>query len=161
MFHVFPKVSQPLNSPNRKGGAQRSQLSTVHIHPWNFFFFPYLQETVISTLVAGMLPVNGSKSYTEDMSSSLSITSPSIISIVRPRSGSGLIREAHSLTPPERVESPVSPQTRSETRRSPVRAGEAATAQMVKLKKTGERGGKELGHWVRNPRRERNGSALV
>lgn len=84
-----------------------------------------------------MLPVNGSKSYTEDMSSSLSITSPSIISIVRPRSGSGLIREAHSLTPPERVESPVSPQTRSETRRSPVRAGEAATAQMVKLKKTG------------------------
>lgn len=38
----------------------------------------YLHETVISTLVAGMLPVNGSNSYTEAMSSSLSITSPSM-----------------------------------------------------------------------------------
>lgn len=160
MFHVFPERLTTTEQPQQKGWG--SAVTTFYrAHSPTELFFPYLQETVISTLVAGMLPVNGSKSYTEDMSSSLSITSPSIISIVRPRSGSGLIREAHSLTPPERVESPVSPQTRSETRRSPVRAGEAATAQMVKLKKTGERGGKELGHWVRNPRRERNGSALV
>lgn len=87
-----------------------------------------------------MLPVIGSKSYTDDMSSSLSITSPSIISIARARGGSGLIREAHSLAPTERVESPVTPQTRSETRRPPVRPGEAATSQMLKLDKREEEG---------------------
>ncbi|MEQ2158078.1 hypothetical protein GOODEAATRI_008561, partial [Goodea atripinnis] len=93
-------------------------------------------ETVISTFVAGMLPVIGSKSYTDDMSSSLSITSPSIISIVGARAGSGVIREAHSLAPTERVESPlVTPETRSETRRPPVRPGEAATSQMLKLER--------------------------
>lgn len=54
----------------------------------------HLQETVISTLVAGMLPVIGSKSYTEDMSSSLSITSPaSIVSTGRARAAGS----AHSL----------------------------------------------------------------
>ncbi|KAL6458899.1 hypothetical protein MHYP_G00323710 [Metynnis hypsauchen] len=39
---------------------------------------PYLQETEISTLVAGMFPVMGSNSHTEAMSSSLSVTSPSM-----------------------------------------------------------------------------------
>lgn len=39
---------------------------------------PYLQETVSSTLVAGMVPVSGSKSLTDAMSSTLSITSSSI-----------------------------------------------------------------------------------
>eukprot|EP00064_Thunnus_orientalis_P010300 superscaffoldBa00001385_g10326 len=82
-----------------------------------------------------MLPVIGSKSYTDDMSSSLSITSPSIISIARARGGSGLIREAHSLAPTERVESPVTPDTRSETRRPPVRPGEAATSQVLELER--------------------------
>lgn len=95
----------------------------------------HLQETVISTLVAGMFPVIGSKSYTDDMSSNLSITSPSISSIARVRGGSGLIREAHSLAPTERVESPVIPGTRSETRRPPVQPGEAATSQMLKLER--------------------------
>lgn len=38
----------------------------------------YLHETVISTLVAGISPVMGSNSHTEAMSSSLSITSPSM-----------------------------------------------------------------------------------
>lgn len=38
----------------------------------------YLHETVISTLVAGISPVIGSNSHTEAMSSSLSITSPSM-----------------------------------------------------------------------------------
>lgn len=95
----------------------------------------HLQETVISTLVAGMLPVIGSKSYTDDVSSSLSITSPSIMSIARARGGSGVIREAHSLAPAVRSESPVTPDNRSETRRPPVRPGEAATSQMLKLKR--------------------------
>ena len=113
----------------------------------------HLQETVISTLVAGMLPVIGSKSYTDAMSSSLSITSPSIMSIARARSGSGLIREAHSLAPTERVESPVPPQSRSETRRSLVRPGEAATSQMLKLS---EEGGTE----GVNARREAEGECL-
>lgn len=90
---------------------------------------------MISTLVAGMLPVIGSKSYTDDMSSSLSITSPSIISIARDRGGSGLIREAHSLAPTECVESPVTPDTRSETRWPPVRPGEAATSQVLELER--------------------------
>lgn len=95
----------------------------------------HLQETVISTLVAGMLPVIGSKSYTDDVSSSLSITSPSIMSIARARGGSGVIREAHSLAPAVRSESPVTPENRSETRRPPVRPGEAATSQMLKLER--------------------------
>lgn len=95
----------------------------------------HLQETVISTLVAGMLPVIGSKSYTDDVSSSLSITSPSIMSIARARGGSGVIREAHSLAPAVRSESPVTPDNRSETRRPPVRPGEAATSQMLKLER--------------------------
>ncbi len=38
----------------------------------------YLHETVISTLVAGISPVTGSNSHTEAISSSLSITSPSM-----------------------------------------------------------------------------------
>lgn len=84
---------------------------------------------MISTLVAGMLPVIGSKSYTDDMSSSLSITSPSIISIARSRCGAGLTRDPHSLVLTERVESP---ETRSETKWPPVRPGEAATSQMLK-----------------------------
>lgn len=87
---------------------------------------------MISTLVAGMLPVIGSKSYTDDMSSSLSITSPSTISIARSRGGSGLIREPHSLALTERVESPFTPETSSETRWPPVRPGEAATSEMLK-----------------------------
>lgn len=102
----------------------------------------HLQETVISTLVAGMLPVIGSKSYTDDMSSSLSITSPSIISITaRSLGGSGLIREPLSLALTERVESPVvTPETRSETRRPPVPPGEAATSQMLALERREEKG---------------------
>lgn len=101
---------------------------------------PHLQETVISTLVAGMFPVIGSKSYTEDMSSSLSITSPpSIMFKGRARAaGSGVIREAHSLllAPEERVASrETPPERRSETRRPPVRPGEAATSQMLKLER--------------------------
>lgn len=95
----------------------------------------HLQDTVISTLVAGMLPVIGSKSYTDDVSSSLSITSPSIRSIARARGGSGVIRELHSLAPAVRSESPVTPENRSETRRPPVRPGEAATSQMLKLER--------------------------
>lgn len=38
----------------------------------------YLQDTVISTLVAGMLPLMGSKSQTVAVASTLSITSPSM-----------------------------------------------------------------------------------
>lgn len=90
----------------------------------------HLQETVISTLVAGMVPVIGSKSYIDDMSSSLSRTSPSIISMAGDRAGSGVIREADSLAPTERVESLV---TKSETKRPPVRPGEAATSETLKL----------------------------
>lgn len=92
-----------------------------------------------------MLPVIGSKSYTDDMSSSLSITSPSIISIARSRGGSGLIREPHSLVL-TRVDSPVPPETRSETRRPPVRLGEVATSEMLRLDKREEEGEGE--HWV-------------
>lgn len=60
---------------------------------------------MISTLVAGMFPVIGSNSYTEAMSSSLSITSPSIGASARAsaRGGSGAIRDSHSLAPVERV----------------------------------------------------------
>lgn len=89
-----------------------------------------------------MLPVIGSKSYTDDMSSSLSITSPSIISITaRSLGGSGLIREPLSLALTERVESPaVTPETRSETRRPPVPPGEAATSQMLALERREEKG---------------------
>ncbi|KAJ7998893.1 hypothetical protein DPEC_G00209700 [Dallia pectoralis] len=61
----------------------------------------HLQETVISTFVAGMFPVIGSNSYTEAMSSSLSMTSPSIS--VRAQGGSGPVRDSHSLAPVERV----------------------------------------------------------
>lgn len=38
----------------------------------------HLQDTVISTLVAGMLPLMGSKSRTVAVASTLSITSPSM-----------------------------------------------------------------------------------
>lgn len=93
-----------------------------------------------------MLPVIGSKSYTDAMSSSLSITSPSIISIARARGGSDVFREAHSLAPTERVESPVTPQTRSETRRPPVGPGEAATSQMLELEK--REGAGALSEWT-------------
>lgn len=79
-----------------------------------------------------MFPVIGSKSYTDDMSSSLSITSPSIISMARSCGGAGLIRDPHSLALTERAESPATSGTRSETRRPPVRPGEAATSQMLK-----------------------------
>lgn len=94
-----------------------------------------------------MFPVIGSKSYTEDMSSSLSITSPpSIMSTGKARAaGSGVIREAHSLlllAPEERVASPETPpESSSETRRPPVRPGEAATSQMLKLDRVEGGGG--------------------
>lgn len=115
----------------------------------------HLQETVISTLVAGMFPVIGSKSYTEDMSSSLSITSPPcIVSTGRARApGSGVTREAHSLllAAEERDASPETPPgSRSETRRPPVRQGEAATSQTLKLKKVGGVGGGSEGGSTRN-----------
>lgn len=83
-----------------------------------------------------MFPVIGSKSYTDDMSSSLSITSPSIISMAKSCGGAGLIRDPQSLALTERAESPG---TRSETRWPPVRPGEAATSQMLKRDRT-ERG---------------------
>lgn len=119
----------------------------------------HLQETVISTLVAGMLPVIGSKSYTDDVSSSLSITSPSIMSIARARGGSGVIREAHSLAPAVRSESPVTPENRSETRRPPVRPGEAATSQMLKLERMERRAPSE--GTPRKKKRKRKRAHLV
>lgn len=100
---------------------------------------------MISTLVAGMFPVIGSKSYTDDMSSILSITSPSIISMARSCGGAGLIRDPHSLA---LTESPATPGTRSETRWPPVRPGEAATSQMLKRDRM-ERGKGVNGRWQR------------
>lgn len=108
---------------------------------------------MISTLVAGMFPVIGSKSYTDDMSSSLSITSPSIISMARSCGGAGLIRDPHSLVLTERAESPATPGTRSETSWPPVRPGEAATSQML-MRDRMERGKGVDG------RRQRRGGAL-
>lgn len=99
----------------------------------------HLQETVISTLVAGMLPVNGSKSYTDDISSNLSITSPSIISMAKAPGGTGLIQEAHSLAPTPRPESPLTPQSRSQISGLSVRPGEAAVLEMFHLE-TNEKG---------------------
>lgn len=111
----------PPPNPHSDRGGTRSQLEKSPERK------PHLQETVISTLVAGMFPVIGSKSYTEDMSSSLSITSPpSIVSTGRARAaGSGVMREAHSLL--------LAPEagSRSERRRAPVRQGEAATSQKL------------------------------
>lgn len=128
----------------RKGGA-RSQLARAPSEPRTFPALfcgcrsgAHLQETVISTLVAGMFPVIGSKSYIDDMSSSLSRTSPSISSMAGDRVGSGVIREADSLAPTERVESLATPWTKSETKRPPVRPGEAATSEMLKLERMGE-----------------------
>lgn len=144
-FHRTPRTK-----PHTSGGAP-SQLSHPAVTAPNFpdttgpspeDASTHLQETVISTLVAGMLPVIGSKSYTDDMSSSLSTTSPSTISIARSRGGSGLIREPHSLALTERVESPFTPETRSETRWPPVRAGEAATSQMFEREEGGREGGR-------------------
>lgn len=140
-YHT-PTGQSELNARERVGrrlnfsttqSSHRTLLTAARPSPLSADASTHLQETVISTFVAGMFPVIGSKSYTDDMSSSLSITSPSIISIAKARGGSGLIREAHSLAPTERVESPGTPETRSETRRPPVQPGEAATSQMLKL----------------------------
>lgn len=139
LLQIVLSLSNPIKMPQKGWGAVTTFLPrSLHAQlssPLSADASTHLQETVISTLVAGMLPVIGSKSYTDDMSSSLSITSPSIISIARSRGGSGLIRESHSLALTERVESPVTPETRSETRRPPVRPGEAATSQMLKLER--------------------------
>lgn len=68
------------------------------------------------------------------------MSSPSIISTDRSLGGSGLTREPHSLDLTERVDSAETPESRSETRWSPVRPAEAATSQMLEL----ERSEKEL-----------------
>lgn len=99
-----------------------------------------------------MFPVIGSKSYTDDMSSSLSITSPSI-SMARSGGGAVLIRDPHSRALTERAESPATPGTRSETSWPPVRPGEAATSPMLKRDRM------ERGEGV-DGRRQRRGDAL-
>lgn len=61
------------NAAKARGAPQTDADTAVSAPEWT-----HLQDTVISTLVAGMLPLMGSKSRTVAVASTLSITSPSM-----------------------------------------------------------------------------------
>lgn len=71
-FYLF-LILKKTNSARQNGSAALSKPTAAALE-WT-----HLQDTVISTLVAGMLPLMGSRSQTVAVASTFSITSPSML----------------------------------------------------------------------------------